>query len=143
MAHYERIVITRSMTKKIGDDYKKAEISKEIFFAPGECVYDMEGRFQVSHEEVISKIISETDNELAEIMSAPNTTGEFQPANQLTETKDWSVGAFRSETKTWLHCPLCGNEAIGHVSGKGTPYQACFGCSTFLQPDGTTKPMRT
>ena len=83
MAHYEHISITRSMTIKEGDNYKKAEITKEVFLAPGEVVFDMDGRFQMSPKEVMNKIATEIDNELAEMLNAPTTNGDFQKASEV------------------------------------------------------------
>jgi len=90
MAHYEHISITRSMTIKEGENYKKAEITKEVFLAPGEVVFDMDGRFQMSPKEVMNKIATEIDNELAEMLNAPTTNGDFQKASEV-QKKDEKV----------------------------------------------------
>jgi hypothetical protein len=127
------------MTKKIGDDYKKTEITKEVSFAPGKCLYDMDGRFQVDNAEVVKQIISEIDDELNEIMAEPKPTeGSQSPSNGT----DHSVAAYDPENAIWRRCPICGNEAIGFVSERsGIPYQACRKCRIFLERHGATSPM--
>ena len=113
-------------------------IIKEIVVSKKADPYFVSMKVELYHydkvDEELAALKTQVDDKIHEWIVKPREGGQKSNGRK---TKDYD-----REHQVWIACPLCGSVDIDHVSKSGKEYQGCTQCQIFLNPNGTTAPMR-